>query len=123
MSLECNVCYANINNIISCFNGCSFVVCRPCFKRLIQLHNSDVCYTCPMCRDQQIYQKSPRFTRLMNKSRDLLKKIIDLTYIQSRTEIEWCRYVYEEFPIFQAYMGGEYYNGIRILSPPTGLPP
>ena len=121
--MECNVCYANINSVISCFNGCSFVVCRSCFKRLIELKDSEVCYTCPMCRDQQIYQNSPRFTRFMNKSRDLLKKIIDLTYTQSMTEIDWCRSVYEEFPMFQAYMDGEYYNGVRILSLPTGLSP
>lgn len=120
---ECNICYNSIKRPVFCFNGCSFEMCNSCFKQMIEFRDGDVCYACPMCRTKQVYQQSPRFTKFINKSRDLLKKIVDLTYTQSITDIEWNRFIYEQYPMFQAYMEDEIYRehylGVTILSPAT----
>ena len=101
---ECNVCYNLVKKPVLCFSSCKFQLCYSCFKKLLELNDGEVVFTCPMCRVPHVYHKSAKFTKFVNKSRDLLKKIVDLTYIQSRTDIAWCRSIYQEFPLFEAYL-------------------
>ena len=118
---ECNVCYDSTYHVIHCFNDCSFKVCRDCFKKMIVLKNSEVCYGCPMCRKDSTYMTTKRFTNFVNKSIDLLRIVVELTYKQFRTNHQWDNFLYEQFPIFQAYMEDQAYHsenrGITILPP------
>jgi hypothetical protein len=92
---ECNVCYDSTYHVIHCFNDCSFKVCRDCFKKLLELDDGKIYYTCPMCRVSNIYGESKRFTKFIDKGLDLLKIIIKLyknNYIQNKTNEQWTAY-------------------------------
>jgi len=76
---ECNICYENKRSVVRCFHKCSAVVCRCCFKKLIQLNQvNEVSYCCPVCREESIRHKNRKFTLYCNKAQDVLKKIVSL---------------------------------------------
>ena len=76
---ECNICYENKRSVVRCFHKCSAVVCRCCFKKLIQLNQvNEVSYCCPVCREESIRHKNKKFTLYCNKAQDVLKKIVSL---------------------------------------------
>ena len=76
---ECNICYENKRSVVRCFHKCSAVVCRCCFKKLIQLNEvNEVSYCCPVCREESIRHKNKKFTLYCNKAQDVLKKIVSL---------------------------------------------
>jgi hypothetical protein len=58
--------------VLRCFYKCSAVVCRGCFKKLIELNKANV------CRQESIRKRDKKFTLYCNKAPDLLKKIIAL---------------------------------------------
>jgi hypothetical protein len=119
-SYECNVCYEHTTKIIHCFGQCNFKVCRQCFKKMIVLKNSEVTYDCPMCRCNNTYITSRRFTKFINNHIDLLRMVVELTYVQFRTNVMWDNFVVQQYPMFQAYMIEEFNEdprGMVILSP------
>ena len=76
---ECNICYENKRSVIRCFHKCSAIVCRCCFKKLIELNQAnEVSYCCPVCREESVRKKDKKFTLYCNKAPDVLKKIIAL---------------------------------------------
>ena len=76
---ECNICYENKRSVIRCFHKCSAIICRCCFKKLIQLNQvNEVSYCCPVCREESIRHKNRKFTLYCNKAQDVLKKIVSL---------------------------------------------
>ena len=76
---ECNICYENKRSVVRCFHKCSAVVCRCCFKKLIELNQAnEVSYCCPVCREESIRHKNKKFTLYCNKAPDILKKIVAL---------------------------------------------
>lgn len=76
---ECNICYENKRSVIRCFHKCSAVVCRCCFKKLIELNQAnEISYCCPVCREESVRKKDKKFTLYCNKAPDVLKKIISL---------------------------------------------
>jgi len=76
---ECNICYENKRSVVRCFHKCSAVVCRCCFKKLIQLNKAnEILYCCPVCREESIRHKNKKFTLYCNKAQDVLKKIVSL---------------------------------------------
>ncbi len=76
---ECNICYENKRSVVRCFHKCSAVVCRCCFKKLIQLNQvNEVSYCCPVCREESIRHKNKKFTLYCNKAQDILKRILSL---------------------------------------------
>ena len=76
---ECNICYENKRSVVRCFHKCSAVVCRCCFKKLIELNKvNEVSYCCPVCREESVRKKDKKFTLYCNKAPDVLKKIISL---------------------------------------------
>jgi hypothetical protein len=76
---ECNICYENKRSVIRCFHKCSAIVCRCCFKKLIELNQAnEVSYCCPVCREESVRKKDKKFTLYCNKAPDVLKKIISL---------------------------------------------
>jgi hypothetical protein len=93
--MECNICYNKSHNIVHCFSKCKIEVCRPCFRKMIRLDNEEICYTCPMCRDDNTYGKSQRFTKFMDKGLDLLKIVVVLYQgnIQRQTNDGWGRFI------------------------------
>jgi hypothetical protein len=86
---ECNICYENKRSVVRCFHKCSAVVCRCCFKKLIQLNKvNEVSYCCPVCREDSIRHKNRKFTLYCNKAQDVLKKIVSLLENQIKLENE-----------------------------------
>ena len=86
---ECNICYENKRSVVRCFHKCSAVVCRCCFKKLIQLNKAnEVSYCCPVCREDSIRHKNRKFTLYCNKAQDVLKKIVSLLENQIKLENE-----------------------------------
>jgi hypothetical protein len=76
---ECDICYENKRSVVRCFHKCSAVVCRCCFKKLIQLNQAnEVSYCCPVCREESIRKRDRKFTLYCNKAPDILKKIVAL---------------------------------------------
>lgn len=76
---ECNICYENKRSVVRCFHKCSAVVCRCCFKKLIELNQAnEISYCCPVCREESIRHKNKKFTLYCNKAPDVLKKIVSL---------------------------------------------
>ena len=76
---ECNICYENKRSVVRCFHKCSAIICRCCFKKLIQLNQvNEVSYCCPVCREESIRHKNRKFTLYCNKAQDVLKKIVSL---------------------------------------------
>ena len=76
---ECNICYENKRSIVKCFHKCSAIICRCCFKKLIQLNEvNEISYCCPVCRELSIRHKNKKFTLYCNKAPDVLKKIVGL---------------------------------------------
>jgi len=76
---ECNICYENKRSVVRCFHKCSAVVCRCCFKKLIELNEAnEVSYSCPICREPSIRHQNKKFTMYCNKAPDILKKIVSL---------------------------------------------
>ncbi len=76
---ECNICYENKRSVVRCFHKCSAIICRCCFKKLIQLNEAnEVSYSCPICREPSIRHKNKKFTLYCNKAQDVLKKIVSL---------------------------------------------
>ena len=76
---ECNICYENKRSVVRCFHKCSAIICRCCFKKLIQLNQvNEVSYCCPVCREESIRHKNKKFTLYCNKAQDILKKIVSL---------------------------------------------
>jgi hypothetical protein len=76
---ECNICYENKRSVVRCFHKCSAIICRCCFKKLIQLNQvNEVSYCCPVCREESIRHKNKKFTLYCNKAQDVLKKIVSL---------------------------------------------
>jgi len=93
--MECNICYEKSYNIVNCFDRCNFKVCRPCFRKLLELDDGEIYYTCPMCRVSNLYGESKRFTKFVDRGLDLLKIIIQLyknDYIQHKTNEQWTAY-------------------------------
>ena len=76
--MECNICYETSHNIVHCFNKCAFKTCRKCFKKMLEVVDGEICYTCPMCRHLNIYNVSKNFTLFMNRGLDLLKLSLSL---------------------------------------------
>ena len=86
---ECNICYENKRSVVRCFHKCSAVVCRCCFKKLIQLNEvNEVSYTCPVFREESIRHNNKKFTLYCNKAPDILKKIVSLLENYIRLEKE-----------------------------------
>ena len=86
---ECNICYENKRSVVRCFHKCSAVVCRCCFKKLIQLNQvNEVSYCCPVCREESIRHKNKKFTLYCNKAQDVLKKIVSLLENEIKLEKE-----------------------------------
>ena len=76
---ECNICYENKRSVVRCFHKCSAIVCRCCFKKLIELNEAnEVSYSCPICREPSIRHQNKKFTMYCNKAPDILKKIVSL---------------------------------------------
>ena len=76
---ECNICYETKRSVVKCFHKCSAIVCRCCFKKLIQLNEvNEISYCCPVCRELSIRHKNKKFTLYCNKAPDVLKKIVGL---------------------------------------------
>ena len=76
---ECNICYENKRSIVKCFHKCSVIVCRCCFKKLIEVNKArEISYCCPVCREEAIRHKHKKFTMYCNKGVDVLKKIVGL---------------------------------------------
>jgi len=86
---ECNICYENKRSVVRCFHKCSAIICRCCFKKLIQLNKvNEVSYCCPVCREDSIRHKNRKFTLYCNKAQDVLKKIVSLLENQIKLENE-----------------------------------
>lgn len=86
---ECNICYENKRSVVRCFHKCSAIICRCCFKKLIQLNKAnEVSYSCPICREPSIRHKNKKFTLYCNKAQDVLKKIVSLLENQIKLENE-----------------------------------
>ena len=76
---ECNICYENKRSIVKCFHKCSAIICRCCFKKLIEVNKArQISYCCPVCRELSIRHKNKKFTLYCNKGVDVLKKIVSL---------------------------------------------
>ena len=93
--MECNICYEKSYNIVDCFSRCKFKLCRPCFRKLLEMDDDEIYYTCPMCRGVNMYNQSKRFTKFVDRGLDLLKIIIHLyknDLIQNRTNQQWTEY-------------------------------
>jgi len=86
---ECNICYENKRSVVKCFHKCSAIVCRCCFKKLIQLNQvNEVSYCCPVCREESIRHKNKKFTLYCNKAQDILKRIVSLLENEIKLEKE-----------------------------------
>ena len=88
--MECNICYES-SPTISCFKQCHVQVCRPCFKRMIEITENEVCYTCPVCRHENIYGRTRAFTRFIDRSNDMLRHCLGLRQ-QDMVEMMWMFY-------------------------------
>jgi hypothetical protein len=98
---ECNICYENKRSIVKCFHKCSAIVCRCCFKKLIQLNEvNEISYCCPVCRELSIRHKNKKFTLYCNKAPDVLKRIVGL--FENDIKLEKERQVGESWTNFQA---------------------
>ena len=76
---ECNICYESKRSVVKCFHRCSAIVCRCCFKKLIEVNKArEISYCCPVCREEAIRHKHKKFTMYCNKGVDILKKIVTL---------------------------------------------
>jgi hypothetical protein len=98
---ECNICYENKRSIVKCFHKCSAIVCRCCFKKLIQLNEvNEISYCCPVCRELSIRHKNKKFTLYCNKAPDVLKRIVGL--FENDIKLEKERQVGEAWTHYQA---------------------
>ena len=98
---ECNICYENKRSIVKCFHKCSAIVCRCCFKKLIEVNKArEISYCCPVCREEAIRHKHKKFTMYCNKGVDVLKKIVGL--FENDIKLEKERQVGEAWTNFQA---------------------
>jgi hypothetical protein len=98
---ECNICYENKRSIVKCFHKCSAIVCRCCFKKLIQLNEvNEISYCCPVCRELSIRHKNKKFTLYCNKAPDVLKRIVGL--FENDIKLEKERQMGEAWTNFQA---------------------
>ena len=98
---ECNICYENKRSVIRCFHKCSAVVCRCCFKKLIELNiANEISYCCPICREESIRKRDKKFTLYCNKAPDILKKIIAL--LENHIKLEKEHNLGEAWTNFQA---------------------
>jgi hypothetical protein len=98
---ECNICYENKRSIVKCFHKCSAIVCRCCFKKLIQLNEvNEISYCCPVCRELSIRHKNKKFTLYCNKAPDVLKRIVGL--FENDIKLEKERQLGEAWTNFQA---------------------
>jgi len=98
---ECNICYENKRSVVRCFHKCSAVVCRCCFKKLIELNEAnEVSYVCPICREPSIRHQNKKFTMYCNKAPDILKKIVSL--LENHIKLQKEQQVGESWTNFQA---------------------
>jgi hypothetical protein len=77
---ECNICYTNTKNKkkICCFSNskCSFIICKRCFIKVIDLEEEEVSYTCPNCRQKSIVNKHRKITNYISKQPAVLLLLI-----------------------------------------------
>jgi len=98
---ECNICYENKRSVVRCFHKCSAIVCRCCFKKLIELNQAnEVSYVCPICREPSIRHQNKKFTMYCNKAPDILKKIVSL--LENHIKLQKEQQVGESWTNFQA---------------------
>jgi hypothetical protein len=52
--IECKICYNSIERI-SCCTNCSYGMCRNCVIQLSDKTSNDIKFTCPHCKDEQLW--------------------------------------------------------------------
>jgi len=88
---ECNVCYKPIKSPVKCFlsKSCDWVSCGSCVNKQVKLKdNYDVCYKCPNCRSESIFNKHSKITKYVKSSRGTLNQVIKLQRVMLQKQEE-----------------------------------
>jgi len=94
---ECNVCYKIIKSPVKCFlsKSCDWVSCGACLNKQVKLKdNYDICYKCPNCRSESIFNKHSKISKYIKSNRGTLNQVIKLQRVMLQKQEERINEIY-----------------------------